>query len=423
MKRIHSKYYKCLILIIAAVLIFVDFNQAFAQNGVVSISSEEGSSPNKDEIEALNEQVKEKQDLVDNLSQQMEIYKQKIVSKQSEISSLQEQMEMVENRIAKAELDIQIVKTELEGINLELSLLEKQIAEKEELISKQKESLTKLIQRINKLDQRTYLEVLLANDSFSEFFDQIKYLEDIQADLQTSVEEIKGLKTDLETKRSLRETKKTQLEASKIQLELNQESLFEEFNLKNILIEDTQSSESMYRELLNNIRQEKQYIDNQVSSLEDTLREKIEAMDKAFSGGADTLLSWPVSPARGITAYFHDPTYPFRYLFEHSGIDLRVYQGTPVAAAAPGYVVWAKQGKMYGNFVMILHANGISTVYGHFSKISVKVDEFVERGDIIGLSGGMPGTPGAGLSTGPHLHFEVRKNGIPTNPLDYLINQ
>jgi len=95
-------------------------------------------------------------------------------------------------------------------------------------------------------------------------------------------------------------------------------------------------------------------------------------------------------------------------------------RGTSVLAAASGYVAWARTGPSYGNYIMIIHANGMSTLYAHLSQMNVVADQFVARGDLIGRSGGVPGTQGAGLSTGAHLHFEVRKNGIPVNPLDYL---
>ena len=70
---------------------------------------------------------------------------------------------------------------------------------------------------------------------------------------------------------------------------------------------------------------------------------------------------------------------------------------------------------------MIIHANGLSTVYGHVNEIDVEEGRFVLQGQAIGRSGGMPGTCGSGrLTTGPHMHFEVRLNGIPVDPLLYL---
>ncbi|MBU0649444.1 DUF4026 domain-containing protein [Patescibacteria group bacterium] len=389
-----------------------------------SCISPQALASDTDEIEVLNQEVDEKKSAIDLINSQINAYKSKISAKQAQIQTLEEQTEVIENRIAKAELDITVVRMESDALNLEISLLEKQIDIKEQEIDLQKSTLAKVIRRINKLDQRTYLEVLLANDSFSEFFDQLKYVEDIQSDLQGLLTNVQSLKTNLEDKKSKRETKKEQLEQTRLQLEQEQADLTEELALKDIFIKETESSESIYQQFVAELREEQQYIDNQIAHLEESIRKKIEAMDQAFedNGGGDQVLSWPLDPSRGITAYFHDPTYPFRHLFEHPGIDLRAYQGTPVKAAAPGYVVWAKQGNLYGNYVMIAHAGGLSTIYAHLSQINVHADQFVERGQVIGLSGGMPGTPGCGLSTGPHLHFELRSGGIPVNPLNYLID-
>ena len=98
----------------------------------------------------------------------------------------------------------------------------------------------------------------------------------------------------------------------------------------------------------------------------------------------------------------------------HNGMDLAVPAGTPVRAALSGTVTVAKYHNSYGNYVMIDHGGGLSTLYAHNTKLLVRVGQTVKAGDVISLSGS------TGRSTGPHLHFEVWSGGQRTNPRSYL---
>jgi len=99
---------------------------------------------------------------------------------------------------------------------------------------------------------------------------------------------------------------------------------------------------------------------------------------------------------------------------EHHGVDLVAAAGTPVMAAARGVVVWHGNKLGYGNCIVIRHGTHLSTIYGHLSHIGVRTGQSIGTGEVIGLSGS------TGFSTGPHLHFEVRRDGIPVNPMPLL---
>lgn len=139
------------------------------------------------------------------------------------------------------------------------------------------------------------------------------------------------------------------------------------------------------------------------------------------SGGGSVTMEWPTS-SHNVSYYFHDSDYPYADEFEHSGIDIKVSQGTKVESAAGGRVMAMYDGgENDASYVMIEHDNGLITVYGHLSKINVSYNDTVTDDTVIGLSGGRSGTPGAGkYTTGPHLHFEVRLDGEAVDPMGYL---
>jgi len=137
---------------------------------------------------------------------------------------------------------------------------------------------------------------------------------------------------------------------------------------------------------------------------------------------SDKFFSWPVLPVTKITTYFHDPDYLKQFWVLHNAIDLRVPQWSPIYAPANGIVYKVFDQDWPGlNRMIIVHKYWYVTVYLHLNKILVKEGQFVKRGQIIAVSWWKPGTRWAWLlSEGPHLHFEVIKNGQWIDPLKVL---
>ncbi len=130
--------------------------------------------------------------------------------------------------------------------------------------------------------------------------------------------------------------------------------------------------------------------------------------------------AWPVIGK--VSAGFHDEKYKKFFSVPHLGMDIVVPQNTAVRSSADGVVFLVREGGATGyTYVLIGHRDGYATLYGHLSSVSVSAGDDVEQGQVIGQSGGAPGTVGAGpMTTGAHLHFEVIKGGANVNPRNVL---
>lgn len=382
------------------------------------------TSSGTSEIDALNKKISEKRDKIKQLEDSIEKVKKDINSKRLQAVSLGNQLAILDNRTTQVELDIQATEEKLSTLGLEIEAFEIEIEQKEYDITRQKAMIAEFLRTIHQDGGKNYLEVLAAYENFSDFYNKVQYLETIQGDLGKSAKSLQIAKVGLEDKKNKTEERKSSYLDLKVKLDDKKADLAEQvFNKEDLLIQ-TRSSEQTFQTLLSNLRSQYQTIENEISSIEKDVRARLDRDQKnRLDLGEDGTFSWPTQ-SRYITSRFHDPDYPFRNIFEHNAIDIRASQGTPIRSAGSGYVARAKTCSLAScySYTMLIHANGLSTLYGHMSNIVVGADQFVTRGDIIGYTGGTPGTVGAGpFVTGPHLHFEVRKNGIPVNPLNYLV--
>jgi murein DD-endopeptidase MepM/ murein hydrolase activator NlpD len=401
--------------IIILLLLFTGFLSAapfvFSQTGDVNA-----------EIDALNLKISNQKKQIDDLKIKQQEYQTQIEAKQRDRINLGNQLAVLEDHLAKAQLDIDSANLEIEKTNLEIEKTEVESTDLDTKIEEKKQHIATLLQLVYKQDQVSTLEMLLMNGSLSDFLNQAKYLEDTNDEIGKSVEDLRADKERLDANKATLDDKNKELLTLKNQLEEKKDGLAYEQDNKNSLLEETKSSESQYQSLLSELKRQQDQAAAEISSAEILVRQKMSQKDQQKLNNGNNTIIWPV-PKNTITTGFHDPNYPFRNIIgEHPAIDIRAKQGTVIGAAADGYVAKVKfDGSKNYAYIMLIHGDGLATVYGHVSAVFVTVDQYVTQGQAIGRTGATPGSVGAGpFTTGPHLHFEVRKNGLPVNPLDYL---
>ncbi len=268
-------------------------------------------------------------------------------------------------------------------------------------------------------------EFLTAIDDIGEIMESDRQLEDEYIAAREHTEQVKA---DYEAYKAELEAKQETLRAEQIEL---QKQIDEATELIAQLMEDIEGNSEELAKLQEAQDATQKEIDEMVAELERQRREEEErrrqeeaANNPGGSGGGGGggtatgtgSFGWPVPSCTYITSKFGPRYHPVTgaYQSTHTGLDIGASHGATIVASDGGTVTTAGEKGGYGNCVMIDHGNGYYTLYGHMSSIAVSVGQSVSKGDTIGYVGS------TGVSTGPHCHFEIRVNGVCTDPAPWF---
>lgn len=373
-------------------------------------------------VDELREELQEKKDSLETTKERIEKFKADITQKRQEARTLADQIGLIDDGIQETELNISKTEIEIEKTALEIETVAEELRVKEEEILHQKRLLSEYIRSLYSLDQQSTVTVMLKYDTFSEAISESATIAELQVRAQATLVAIQNLHEELVIKRRELEDFRQALEELKTRQQLQQNNLLTQRNSKERILSLTNAQEAEYQKLLQEAQSAHKAAQASITALDEQIREELRK--QGYTGLSSVgYFDWPIEPVFGVSCEFQCAGYPYAYLIgPHSAIDIPAYVGTPIQAPADGYVAKVfDSGNTNYSYILIIHGDNLSTVYGHVSGFAVNEGQTVLRGTVIGYTGGAPGSRGAGLSTGPHLHFEVRQNGIPINPRNFLL--
>ncbi len=351
----------------------------------------------KDEAGDLADQRKELESQLDALADdKSEALKRKDLLDQ-QITNLSSQIRNVEAQISTYET--LITQTEAE------------LAEAQEKEEAQYELFCSRVRDMEKRGTVSYWSVLFRATSFTDLLGRLDIINEIMDADQAVIDELKALQEEIETKKTELETSKKESEAAKADLVTKKNDLDVQRTKANQLVQEIESNESEYQSTLDAIEAEEESIQKKIVQLSQQLAAQNGSSSSAALGG----YIWPVSSRRVTSPFGNRNTGIAGASTNHKGVDIGgVYYTSQVHAAKAGTVIISTYSSSYGNYVVVSHGSGNTTLYAHMSSRSVSVGDYVNQGDVLGITGS------TGISSGPHLHFEITENGTRVNPLNYL---
>ena len=349
-----------------------------------------------------------------DLSQQKKELQSKISALSDDIANNMKKKELLDSEISVLSSEISNVESQISTYAELITQTEAELLDAQEREAAQYELFCKRVRAMEERGTISYWSVLFKADSFTDLLSRLDFINEIMDSDQKVIQDLQDLQAEIEEKKESLETQKAESEAAKAELVSKKSELNKQREAANALVAQLRASKSEYQEDMDDLSAEAEAVQAQILKLSKELAAQQAAQGKPSNAALGGYI-WPVS-SRRITSTFGGRASPGGIgSTNHKGIDIGgVGYTTEIHAAKAGTVIVSQCSRSYGNYVVVSHGSGNTTLYAHMSSRKVSVGQYVNQGDVLGITGS------TGNSTGPHLHFEITENGTRSNPLEYL---
>ena len=329
---------------------------------------------------------------------------------QADKSKALEQKSLLEQQIDATQSEINNIQAQIQKYSELITQKEGELAEAEEQEQELYELFCERVRYMEEEGEVSYWSILFSSSDFSDLLDNFMMVEEV-IDYDNSVmEELLALQEQIETDKAALETSKEEQEAAKAKQEAAKADLKDQEAQVDALIQEISGQEDQLEAAEAQLKAAANAMDAEIKRLEKEMAEQI-ANVPSESG-----FLWPLpSSWNTLSSLFGSRIHPITGKpNNHTGIDIPASKNTNIYAAKSGVVTTSTYNSSYGNYVVVSHSDGTSTLYAHMNKRAVSKGETVSQGQVIGYVGT------TGSSTGNHLHFEVRVNGNRVDPVNYF---
>ena len=361
---------------------------------------------------------------IDKRKEDQKHYQQQKQALQNQIRQLRNSKDKVIELKAALDEQIELIEKEIENNKLLIDDLNIRLNQQQEELEQAREREREVLEffrlRLRAMEEAgsvSFLAVLFEAASYSELLGRIDLINEVIAADERLMDSLAQTREEIEEVKALLEQDKADQFEVRKELAASQAELAAQYDEYDALIAALNKDTAETVKALEDAEKAEQQAQKDIENLMEQRRKELEAQKKrneyvggeylfpvpgyTVGSGSDYQFGWRIHPILKRQSF-------------HGGVDIPAPSGTPIVAANSGTVIIAAKHSSYGNYVVIDHGGGHATLYAHMSKIGTSVKKEVKRGDTIGYVGS------TGVSTGPHLHFEIILNNKQVDPVPYL---